>query len=411
VELCATTSYGALRGLETFAQLVQYDFDRRLYFVQPWCIVDKPRYSFRALLVDSSRHFIPMQIMMRIIESMSFAKLNVLHWHAMDSHSFPIETPSYPDLWKGSWSEHQRYGISDMQQMVHFASLRGIRVMIEIDGPGHAWSWGVGYKDLLPDNYQQRSGSGCQASCPRQPCNVPLDPSKHFTYQVIDGVFSDLLGVNRSGLFFEDFVHLGGDEVDQACWESSAQIQQWMRTEKIPSLTGAYKYFVDKQHELARKRGKVPVAWEEVYAHFTTGLPKQTVIHVWNNRGILGKATNDGFRALLSAGWYLDSQSSWEQMLSNDPDSGLNDAQRKLVIGGGACMWSEQVDASNILMTIWPRTAAVAERLWSSQGQDASFRERFIRFRCLLTSRGIESGTINPSQRGMPHAPNGCGSE
>ncbi|KAH9703244.1 Beta-hexosaminidase 1 [Citrus sinensis] len=136
----ANTVYGALRGLETFSQLCSFDYDTKsvLVYKAPWYIQDKPRFAFRGLLIDTSRHYLPVDVIKQIIESMSYAKLNVLHWHIIDEQSFPLEVPTYPNLWKGAYSKWERYTVEDAHEIV---GPKGINVMAEVDVPGHAESW------------------------------------------------------------------------------------------------------------------------------------------------------------------------------------------------------------------------------------------------------------------------------
>jgi hexosaminidase len=123
--LQAATVYGALRGLETFSQLVDYDYSSRSLQIArtPWIIEDYPRFPYRGLLIDTSRHYQPVESIKRVIDSMSFAKLNVLHWHIVDEEAFPIEIPSYPGLWNGAYSYKERYNIEDASEIVEYINI------------------------------------------------------------------------------------------------------------------------------------------------------------------------------------------------------------------------------------------------------------------------------------------------
>jgi hypothetical protein len=118
----ANTIYGAIRGLETFSQLCVFNYDTKNVEVRhaPWYIEDEPRFAFRGLLLDTSRHFLPVDVIKQVIDSMSFSKLNVLHWHIIDEQSFPLEVPSYPKLWKGSYSKLERYTVEDARDIVRY---------------------------------------------------------------------------------------------------------------------------------------------------------------------------------------------------------------------------------------------------------------------------------------------------
>ncbi|KAG0501197.1 hypothetical protein HPP92_001269 [Vanilla planifolia] len=192
----AKTTYGALRGLETLSQLFTYNYKTKAVEVYkaPWYIHDEPRFPFRGLLLDTSRHFLPVNVIKQVIESMSFAKLNVLHWHIIDEESFPLEVPTYPNLWEGSYTKWERYTVEDAHEIVDFAKRRGIHIMAEVDVPGHGKSWGIGYPDLWPSPN----------------CTEPLDVTKEFTFDVIAGILTDMREIFPFELF-----HLGGDEVHE----------------------------------------------------------------------------------------------------------------------------------------------------------------------------------------------------
>ncbi|XP_042977761.1 beta-hexosaminidase 3 isoform X2 [Carya illinoinensis] len=205
----AQTIYGALHGLQTFSQLCYFNFTLEVIQVPrvPWTVIDKPRFSYRGLLIDTSRHYLPLPVIKKVIDSMTYAKLNVLHWHIVDTQSFPLEIPSYPKLWDGAYSISERYTFVDAAEIVSYAQRRGINVLAEIDVPGHARSWGIGYPSLWPSKN----------------CQQPLDVSNEFTFKVIDGILSDF-----SKVFKFRFVHLGGDEVDTSCWISTPRLRKWL---------------------------------------------------------------------------------------------------------------------------------------------------------------------------------------
>uniref|UniRef100_A0A8R7K4Z0 beta-N-acetylhexosaminidase n=1 Tax=Triticum urartu TaxID=4572 RepID=A0A8R7K4Z0_TRIUA len=204
----AQTVFGAFHALETFSQLCYFDFVLSVTGLHwaPWTIVDKPRFPYRGLLIDTARHYLPVPVIKSVIDSMVYSKLNVLHWHIVDEQSFPLEIPSYPKLSNGAYSYSEKYTINDAIDIVQYAEKRGVNVLAEIDVPGHAGSWGVGYPSLWPS----------------ATCQQPLDVSNDFTFKVIDGILSDF-----SKVFKFKFVHLGGDEVDTSCWTTTPRIKSW----------------------------------------------------------------------------------------------------------------------------------------------------------------------------------------
>lgn len=393
--ITAKTVYGALRAIETFSQLVTFDFLSHQYVVQytPWTINDAPLFAHRGLLVDSSRHFEPIPTMRQVIDAMSYIKMNVLHWHVVDMQAFPLEFLAYPHLWDGAYSWDARYTQQDVRDLVEYARLRGVRVMVEFDVPGHAASWCTGYPGI----------------CPAPSCTMPLDPSVPLTYQVINAIITE-----SSAMFPEQFFHLGGDEVDTSCWTNTPRIAQWMTSMNL-TADGAYLYIVKKAHQFAISQKRSPVCWEEVFKHFGTALPAETVVDVWLDKTTLKQVVAAGYRAILSQyqAWYLDwLATSFDTMYDNDPLEGITDPkQRSLVLGGEACMWGETVDTSDIMQTIFPRLCAVAERLWSTRAPSTSVtvKPRAHWIRCLLNSRGIAAAPMDNAQaREAPPAPGGC---
>ncbi|CAN1853265.1 Beta-hexosaminidase 3 [Linum perenne] len=392
----ANTVYGALHGLETFSQLCHFDFSTREIEIQmvPWTIIDQPRFFYRGLLIDTSRHYQPISMIKKIIDSMTYAKLNVLHWHIVDTQSFPLEIPSLPKLWNGAYSAFERYTSYDTIEIVSYAERRGVHVLAEIDVPGHALSWGIGYPSLWPSKH----------------CQEPLDISKEFTFRVIDGILSEF-----SKIFKFKFVHLGGDEVNTACWTSTPHIKNWLKEHKM-NASQAYEYFVLRTQKIALSHGFGIINWEETFTNFGDKLNRQTVIHNWLGGNVAPKVVAKGLRCIVSNQdkWYLDHlNTKWEDFYLNEPLANITNPQlHKLVIGGEVCVWGETVDMSDIEQTIWPRAAAAAERLWTSYDKIAKDPKQAIRrltqFRCLLNERGVAAAPLGGFGRGAPFLPGSC---
>merc|ERR1711966_523005 len=159
-------------------------------------------------MVDTARHYETVAALKGIVASLPYSKLNVLHWHMSDSQSFPLQSITYPKLWDGSWSQSERYTQGDVAAVVEYARERGVRVMVEFDMPGHAASWCTGYPEV----------------CPSTSCLQPLNVASNKTFDLITGLLNEMTGGQTSapgapsGLFPDDFIHLGGDEVDTSCW-------------------------------------------------------------------------------------------------------------------------------------------------------------------------------------------------
>jgi hexosaminidase len=242
-----------------------------------------------------------------------------------------MESKNFPNIWNGAYSEVEKYEQEDINEIVEYARLRGIRVMIEFDVPGHAGAWCKGYPNI----------------CPSTTCLEPLNPATEDTFNLITGMFSEVTGkVRGGGLFPDDFLHLGGDEVDPKCWETTPSVASWMKS-KGYSSDDAYRYFVNRADQITLAQNRIPVHWEEVFNHFGTKLDNRTVIHIWLDKATLGKVVAAGYRAILSDNdfWYLDHlETTWQQMYNNEPFSQLPDPkQQALVLGGEVCMWYHNI--------------------------------------------------------------------
>ncbi|KAM7280588.1 hypothetical protein ACFE04_007722 [Oxalis oulophora] len=369
----AHTVYGALHGLQTLSQLCHVNLTSRMIELgmAPWNIADQPRFSYRGLMIDTARHYQPLPMIKKVIDAMAYSKLNVLHWHIVDTQSFPLEIPSYPKLWDGAYSASERYTIADATEIVSYAEKRGINVLAEVDVPGHALSWGVGYPELWPSRI----------------CQQPLDVSNEFTFKVIDGILS-------------------------GCWSTTPHIKTWLKSHRM-NESQAYQYFVLRAQQIASSHGYEFVNWEETFNNFGDKMSRKTVVHNWLVSEVPERATAAGFRCIVSnqGSWYLDHlDATWEDFYMNEPLRNItNPNQQKLIMGGEVCMWGETVDASDIEQTIWPRAAAAAERLWTAYDRLAKDPEqvfgRLARFRCLLTKRGVAAGPVSGSGRAAPLEP------
>lgn len=394
--LQAQTVYGALHGLQTFSQLCYFNFTAKAVEVRqvPWMILDQPRFSYRGLLIDTARHYLPLPVIKKVIDSMTYSKLNVLHWHIVDTQSFPLELPSFPKLWDGAYSTSERYTTSDATEIVRYAQRRGVNVLAEIDVPGHAQSWGVGYPLLWPS----------------RDCQQPLDVSNEFTFRVIDGVLSDF-----SKIFKYRFIHLGGDEVNTSCWTSTPRINKWLKKRQWDGPL-AYQYFVLRAQKIALSHGYDVINWEETFNNFGKKLSPKTVVHNWLGSGVAQQVVAAGLRCIVSNQdkWYLDHlDATWQGFYTNEPLANITDPkQQALVLGGEVCMWGENIDGSDIEQTIWPRAAAAAERLWASYDNLATdplkAAGRLSHFRCLLNQRGVGAAPLFGLGREAPLEPGSC---
>nr|XP_033490046.1 beta-hexosaminidase subunit alpha isoform X1 [Epinephelus lanceolatus] len=388
--LNAQTVWGALRGLETFSQLV-YEDDFGTYFVNKTEIDDFPRFQFRGILLDTSRHYLPVKAILKTLDAMAYSKFNVFHWHIVDDPSFPYQSSTYPDLSsKGAFHPMTHiYTQSDVRRVISHARLWGIRVLPEFDSPGHTLSWGKGQSDLLTPCYSGSTPSGTFG---------PVNPVLPSTYKFMGRLFKEV-----SSVFPDSYIHLGGDEVNFACWKSNPDVRAFMQKMGFGAdFTKLEAFYMENIMNITLALNKTSIVWQDVFDYHEQ-IPKDTVLHIWKGTPAsyyeeLSKMTKAGMRVLLAAPWYINHISygqDWRDYYTVQPlNFSGSEEQKKLVIGGEVCMWGEYVDATNLTPRLWPRASAAAERLWSDEKQTSSVDKAFPRlqeFRCKLVRRGIQA--------------------
>jgi hexosaminidase len=349
--LKAATVVGALRGLETFLQLLEGD--RQGYFIPSVSIQDKPRFPWRGLLIDVGRHFEPVEVIKRNLDGMAAVKLNVLHWHLTEDQGFRIESKRYPKL-QQMGSDGLYYTQDQVREIIAYARHRGIRVLPEFDMPGHATSWLVGHPEFGsapgPNRIERKNGIFDPA----------FDPTREELYKFLEGFFTEM-----AQLFPDEYVHIGGDENEGHQWNNNAQIQAFMKAKGIKDNHALQGYFNQRVSKILQKLGKKMIGWDEI---LQPDLPKDTVIHSWRGPASLAEAARKGYDGILSSGFYIDLMYPASQHYKVDPvasDSTLGESELAHILGGEATMWGEWVSPETIDSRIWPRTAAIAERLWS----------------------------------------------
>ena len=353
-KLSAPTPLGTMHGLQTFLQLVDVSPDG---FAAPAVTIhDQPRFPWRGLMIDSARHFIPLDVVKRNLDGMEAVKMNVFHWHLSENQGFRIESKKFPKLHELG-SDGLYYTQEEVRDLIAYARDRGIRVVPEFDMPGHSTAWFVGHPELAsgkgPYEIERRWGIFDPA----------MDPTNEKVYKLLD----DLIG-EMAKIFPDHFFHIGGDEVNGKEWDANPKIQAYMKAHDIKNNDALQAYFSGRVQKLVVKHGKIVVGWDEV---LVPGVPKDIVIQSWRGQASLALAAKQGFRGILSNGYYLDLGWPAARHYAVDPMSGdaanLAPEEKQRILGGESCMWAEYVNGENVDSRIWPRNAAIAERFWSPQ--------------------------------------------
>jgi hexosaminidase len=386
VHLEAANPLGILHGLQTFLQLVRITPGG--FAVAAMTIDDQPRFPWRGLMLDVGRHFMPLDVVYRTLDGMEAVKLNVFHWHLSEDQGFRVESRKYP-LLQEKGSDGLFYTQEQVRAVIEYARDRGIRVVPEFDMPGHATAWFVGYPDLAsgpgPYHIERRWGI----------FNPAIDPTRDSTYQFLDTFLGEM-----TALFPDAYFHVGGDECNGKQWDTNPRIQQFMKDHHLKDNAALQAYFSARVQEIVAQHQKIMVGWDEV---LQPGTPKDVVIQSWRGPQFVGQAVRGGNRALLSAGYYIDLNQSAAEHYAADPEgdepSTLSSEQSKKILGGEATMWSEFVTPENVDSRIWPRTAAIAERLWSPRDTRdvASMYARLAIVSQTLNHYGLEHNLSYPA--------------
>lgn len=395
--LRAHSSWGIIRGLETFSQLIYRLPYSDNFGVNPVDIKDEPRFSHRGFMLDTARHYISLSKIRTMIDAMAFNKLNVFHWHMVDDQSFPFKSSIFPQLAKEtSFRPNMTYSKEEVRDIIEFAGDRGIRVIPEIDSPGHTYALRF-IPNMLTKCYNESSGK------PTGDLG-PVDPSNDINFRNIESLIAEF-----GSLFYDSMFHAGGDEVELECWKSNPDINRWMAAKNISGqYTKLSNLYLNRIYDILMILNKTMLVWQEAFDN-QADLPKDTIIQVWKFLGLtplymqeMKQVIESGYRAILSSCWYMnyiDYGQDWVKFYQCDP------ADRKyiepnlshLVLGGEICMWSEFVDDTNVITRSWPRASAAAERLWSASDviDLSDFMHRLEQIRCRMQFRGIAAEPIN----------------
>jgi hexosaminidase len=273
--------------------------------------------------------------------------------HLYDNEGFRVESKRFPRLQEAG-SDGQYYTQAEIREFVAYAHDRGIRIVPEFEMPGHSRSLFAGYPELAsgPGPYKVEPGGA----------DAVMDPTREETYKFIEKFVKEM-----AALFPDDYFHIGGDEVNGSQWDANLKIQAFIHSHGMKTNQDLQAYFNQRLQKILNKHHKIMIGWDEV---IHPDLPKSVVVQSWRGQQSLATAAQQGYSSLLSFGYYLDLMWPASRHYAVDPMSGaaasLNPEEKSRIIGGEACMWSEWVTPENIDSRIWPRTAAIAERLWSS---------------------------------------------
>ena len=388
ITINAASDLGALHALETLLQLLQNDSTS--YYFPTAVIEDFPRFSWRGLMIDAARHFQPVDVIKRNLDAMAAMKMNVFHWHLVDDQGWRIEMKTLPKLTQLA-SDGDFYTQEEIKNIVKYADERGILVVPEIDVPGHGTAILTAYPEIGSKiNFDKTTYSIERNAGIFTPT---LDPSNPKTYQLLGEIFDEVCP-----LFSGKYFHIGGAENEGKDWDSNPKIQEFKKKNKLANNHELQTYFTMQLIPMLKKHNKELMGWEEI---MTKNMSKEAIIHSWKgtNEGVaagssLVNAVKNGYKTVLSNGYYIDLMQGVESHYLTDPmpkNILLSAEEKARILGGEATMWSELASPTTIDSRIWPRTAAIAERLWSNENvvDLTSLRKRLKTISFRLEELGI----------------------
>ncbi len=379
ITITAANPLGAMHGLQTLLQLVQ--LDAHGFYIPAGTIEDHPRFAWRGLMLDTSRHFMPIEVIERNLDGMEAVKLNVFHWHLSDDQGFRAESHVLPHLTEAA-SDGLFYTQQQMREVVEYARDRGIRVIPEFDMPGHTSAVLAAYPELGSSDGPYRIERKWGIFDPA------LDPTREETFRFIDKLVAEM-----AAIFPDAYFHIGGDECNGKEWNANPRIREFMREHHLTDDRALQGYFSSRVQTIVAAHGKTAVGWEEILQPQTAS---DVVIQSWHGAKSLATAAGSNHAAILSKGYYLDLNLSASSHHAIDPLAGevkqLTPSEQAHIIGGEAAMWTEYISSETVDSRIWPRGAAVAERLWSPPAlldDDIDFYRRLASLSTLLELYGL----------------------
>ncbi|KAJ2776128.1 Glucosamine-6-phosphate isomerase (Glucosamine-6-phosphate deaminase) (GNPDA) (GlcN6P deaminase) [Coemansia javaensis] len=413
--LRAKTPYGAVRGLETFSQLVTANGAGKAIAKTPIHIADAPAYPHRGLLFDTSRNFYSVAAILRTLDAMAYNKMNVFHWHIVDAQSWPVESRAFPELQtRGAYGPTMTYSYGDVQRVIEYARARGIRVIPEFDVPGHTYIVGESHPELMSCLNKQPGWDQYAAEPPSGQLNIAKPESVAFANKLID---------EYTKLFTDEAFHIGGDEVNRKCWAEDPDVVKHMAENPGEDVEFLLTRWYSQVHDHLDQTGKTPYTWEETVFHSQYVPSSKTIVQAWLSHDSVVNAVGKGYRVVSSSyeAYYLDCGhgawlsnwdgnswcdpfKTWMHIYNYDIAANITDAaQRKRVLGAEVAAWSEQTDETVIDPRLWPRAAAMAETAWSGKADaaghvrtTAEVASRLHEQRFRMVARGINAEPMQP---------------
>jgi len=394
VRIQSPTAAGLFYGVQTLLQLLPPEIESQTRREADWTvpcvhIVDYPRFAWRGLMLDVSRHFFTKEFVKQYIDRMARYKMNVFHWHLTDDNGWRIEIKGLPQLTQvGAWrvprlarwgnreapregeaaTEGGFYTQDDIREVVAYARQRFVTVVPEIEMPGHSLAALAAYPELSCTGgpFQVNPGSDFYAKVDNAFC-----PGNEKTFEFIDKVFSEV-----APLFPSEYVHIGGDECFKGFWKTCAKCQRRMADEHLSNVEELQSYLVRRAEKILESKGKKLIGWDEI---LEGGLAPNAAVMSWRgmdggiaaakmNHQVVMTPTNFVYLDYYQGDPTLEPSTFGRLLLSTcyrfepTPDG----VDPKYILGGQGNLWTESVpNPRHAEYMTWPRAFALAEVFWS----------------------------------------------
>ncbi len=419
----AKSAAGLFYGIQSLLQLLPVKKAKE-YILPGVEINDYPRFSWRGMHLDVSRHFFPVEFIKKYIDFLAAYKLNVFHWHLTDDQGWRIEIKKYPKLTrKGAWrldtgSEwdyepkptregEPRYGgfysQKEVKEIVEYAQKRHVTIVPEIEMPGHSWAALYAYPEL---------------SCTGIPWTLPEEKSFEFTdpycagnektFEFLENVLTEVMQ-----LFPSEYIHIGGDECKKTPWEKCPKCQKRMKEEELENVEGLQSYFIRRIEKFVNKKGRKIIGWDEI---LEGGLAPEAAVMSW--RGFEGgiQAASKGHNVVMTPSEFVyfnraqgnpdfepgasKSVLSLQKVYNFEPvPEKLSKEKASYILGAQACLWTEYISTTDrVEYMIFPRLLALSEVLWTPPAKKdyENFKKRMAPQLMHLKKQGINYRTPTP---------------
>lgn len=424
IDIYASHYPGVIRALDTLYQIIEeVEGSKGIYRIKhaPITINDEPEFAYRGVMIDTSREYYYIDTIKQLLDGMMYARLNVFHWHFIDSDSIPMYSETYPDMTNYTAFQNGRYmetgeahksGTYQVQpeiytpkivkEIVDYAKIRGIKVVPEFEGPAHLNALGLypEFEDLI-NCFQKPEVQNYAQDIPP---NAVIDVTNPKTYEFLENFMKDM-----AKNFDSDYWHLGGNDVDLGCLKKSENLGDFLSNSNLKS-ENLPQYYISKVEEILHKidSNKVAGYWynnekleyQESDILQYTGSSRDALREVNShpkNKFILSPIDlyhmECGYSNYRGGGSRCGRMTSWKSIWMFDTARINNKNQ---VLGGEALVWSEMTNEFDLFTKLFPRSAAMSFKYWNSQnpGGQGTAIEMLMRLQYRLKARGIPTERI-----------------